>query len=205
MKEHHQEKEEGMKKPLWCTSLWSTKVTMKVVTSESAIPCSGLPLIFLFDSHKGIFTALRCGIAGTESSPMGWWSSPPCPCAVLLLWHECIPWAIHESHAWEHNWMLRFTKEGAALVQPQSRAGLCTVPLSSAIAVAWSECLLGCFSQDKLMCIFTDLPCSTCSGAPPEASAPTEEAGPEFSFWRNRLCDCFLYGFRKKRRGQNNA
>lgn len=112
------------------------------------------------------------------------------------------------SHPWEPcmraHWMLRFTKEGAALVQPQNRAGLCTVPLSSAIAVAWSECLLGCFSQDKLMCIFTDLPCSTCSGAPPGASAPTEEAGSEFSFWRNRLRDCFPYGFRKKRRGQNN-
>lgn len=127
-------------------------------------------------------------------------SLPVC-CAFAVAWVHPL------SHPWEPcmraHWMLRFTKEGAALVQPQSRAGLCTVPLSSAIAVGWSECLLGCFSQDKLMCIFTDLPCSTCSGAPPGASAPTEEAGPEFSFWRNRLCDCFPYSFRKQK-GQNN-
>lgn len=55
---------------------------MKVVTSESAIPCSGLPLIVLFDSHKGIYRPLRCGIAGAECSP-GMAQQPPWPCAVL--------------------------------------------------------------------------------------------------------------------------
>lgn len=124
MKELHQEKKEGMKKTLWCSSLWSTKVTMKVVTSESAIPCSGLPLIFLFDSHKGISTAFGSGIAGTTSSPMGCPSSPPCLCDVLLLWHECPmqpPGHPQPLPAWEHRWVLRFRKGGCPCPAPEQR------------------------------------------------------------------------------------
>ena len=151
--EHHKKKKKkgrgrkkrkkGIKRPVWCIRLWSTEVTMKVVASEHAIPCSGLPLIFLSEFHKGIFTALGCRTTGTGVSSHVMATDHPAHTIYFCcgMSASCSPWASpRPCSACRLQVPVEFRKGMAALAKPQSRGSLWTVPPSHSSAAGWSRC-----------------------------------------------------------------
>lgn len=102
---------------------------------------------------------------------------------------SCSPWASHSPcSACKVQVLPEFQNGTAALALSQSRSNLCTVflpmPVMEGDFRVSAQHLLSLSFQGKFMHLFTDLPSSPCNRAPPGASAHTEQAGSEFTFFR---------------------